>query len=586
LYAKRLEEKGFAYSADTYLQEALEASFIYDETPDQIKIIEEVKADMERSVPMDRLICGDVGFGKTEIAVRAAFKAVSDNKQVALLCPTTVLAYQHYRTFTERMKDLPVTIDFLSRMRTTKEKNEILEKLKNGAIDIVIGTHRIVSKDVKFKDLGLLIIDEEQKFGVSVKEQLKRLRVNVDTLTLTATPIPRTLQFSLMGARDLSILSTPPPNRQPIITELHTFDKNLIRKAINYEVNRNGQVFFVHNHVDTLPKMQRLIKQLCPDVSVEIAHGRMKGTDIERIITDFISQKFDVLLTTTIIENGIDIPNANTIIINNAHKFGLSELHQLRGRVGRSARKAFCYLIAPPKTALNQNARRRLVAIENFVELGSGFNIAMQDLDIRGAGDILGAEQSGFINDIGYETFKRILEEAMLELRTTEYKHIFANQENNKTEEIKYVSDCQVNTDIDVGFTNYIKNSNERLKMYRQLDNIEKIEDLQDIENKLIDRFGKMPPEAKELLNLVHLRLLALRLGIEKIILKQQAFICYFVSDKESAFYDSKLFTERILGFVAQHGKGFELKEKNDKLLLRFNNVNTINYALSLLQKI
>ncbi len=585
LYAKRLEEKGFAFSEDTYLQEALEASFMYEETPDQIKIIEEVKQDMEKNVPMDRLVCGDVGFGKTEIAVRAAFKAVCDNKQVVLLCPTTVLAYQHYRTFTERMKDLPVTIDFLTRMRSTKDKNEILRKLQKGTIDIIIGTHRVVSKDVKFKDLGLLIIDEEQKFGVSVKERLKQLRVNVDTLTLTATPIPRTLQFSLMGARDLSVLQTPPPNRQPIITELHTFDKKLIQKAIRYEVNRNGQVFFVHNHVDTLPKIQRLINQICPNVTVEVAHGRMKGVDIERIITDFINQKFDVLITTTIIENGIDIPNANTIIINNAHKFGLSELHQLRGRVGRSARKAFCYLIAPPKTALKPNARRRLVAIENFVELGSGFNIALQDLDIRGAGDILGAEQSGFINEIGYETFKRILEEAMLELRTTDYKHIFSDKNQGK-DDVRYVSDCQILTDVKADFKTYIEDPTERLKIYKQIDNIEKPEEIEVVEKQLIDRFGKMPAEAKELLNLVNLRLLAMKLGIEKIILKQSAFICYFVTDKESAFYDSELFTQKILGFVALHGKDCELKEKNDKLLMRFNNVNTINYALNLLTKI
>ena len=589
LYAKRMQEKGFAYSTDSYLQEALEASFIYEETPDQLKAITDVKDDMEKNIPMDRLVCGDVGFGKTEIAVRAAYKAVADNKQVALLCPTTVLTFQHYKTFLKRLEDLPVTIDYISRMRTAKDQKQIIENLKNGKIDIIIGTHRLIGKDIAFKDLGLLIIDEEQKFGVSVKEKLKQLRINVDTLTLTATPIPRTLQFSLMGARDLSILQTPPPNRQPIITELHSLDNNLIRNAIKYEVKRGGQVFFVHNHRDTLPKMKKFINDICPDVSIKIAHGQMKGADIERVMTGFINNDFDILLTTSIIENGLDIPNANTIIINNAHRFGLSDLHQLRGRVGRSARKAFCFLISPPKTTLKDIARRRLQAIENFVELGSGFNIALQDLDIRGAGDLLGGQQSGYINDIGYETFKRILEDAMLELKTNEYKHVFANNPDNKKtdEEIRYINDCQITSDLQIGFPeDYISDNTERLKLYKQLDSITDEEKLEEYKVQLIDRFGELPKHTNELLNIVILRQTALKLGIEKIILKQGAFICYFVGDKKSAFYDSDLFKIKILTFVATNQQQCEMKEKNEKLILRFNKISSIEKALSTLKKI
>lgn len=588
LYAKRMQEKGFSFSPDSFLQEALEAAFIYEETPDQLKAINDVKSDMEQDIPMDRLVCGDVGFGKTEIAVRAAFKAVADNKQVAVLCPTTVLTYQHYRTFKDRLKDLPVTIDYLSRMRSAKDQKQIVENLKNGTVDIIIGTHRLIGNDVHFKDIGLLVIDEEQKFGVSVKEKLKQLRVNIDTLTLTATPIPRTLQFSLMGARDLSILQTPPPNRQPIITELHTFDVELIRNAINYEVKRGGQIFFVHNHRDTLPKMKQYLNDICPNVSIEIAHGQMKGSDIERVMTDFINDDFDILLTTSIIENGLDIPNANTIIINNAHRFGLSELHQLRGRVGRSSRKAFCILISPPKTNLKDIARRRLQAIENFVELGSGFNIALQDLDIRGAGDLLGAQQSGYINDIGYETFKRILEEAMLELRTKEYKHVFANNENSKNEENTiFVNDCQITTDMTIGFPDeYVADNTERLKLYKQLDSITDELKLHEFESQIVDRFGEIPYQAKELLNIVILRQIATKLGIEKIILKQGAFINYFVSDKESAFYDSDLFSVRILSFVTKNQQNCEMKEKNEKLILRFNKINTVEKAVNLLKEI
>jgi len=547
LYAKRMQEKGFAFSDDTYIQESLEASFIYEETPDQLKAIDDVKADMEEASPMDRLVCGDVGFGKTEIAIRAALKAATDGKQVALLCPTTVLTYQHFKTFTNRLKDFPVSIDYISRMRTAKHQREILHNLETGNLDIIIGTHKLVSKNVKFKDLGLLIVDEEQKFGVGVKEKLKQLRVNVDTLTLTATPIPRTLQFSLMGARDLSILQTPPPNRQPIMTELHTMNNDMIRNAISYEVRRGGQVFFVHNHVATLPKMKKYLNDILPDVSIEIAHGQMNATSIEGAITGFMNGDFDVLLTTSIVENGLDIPNANTIIINNANKFGLSDLHQLRGRVGRSSRKAFCYLIAPPKTVLKDVARRRLSAIENFVELGSGFNIALQDLDIRGAGDLLGAEQSGYINDIGYETFKRILEDTMLELRTTDA---------------------------------------ERLKLYRELDSITENDKLIDFEEHIQDRFGKIPKPAQELINIVRLRQKAVRLGIEKIIMKNGAFICYFVADQSSAFYDSKVFKERILTFVTTNSKLCEMKQKNNKLLLRLNNIKTVKQSIEVLAKI
>ncbi len=583
LYAQRMQKEGFAFSGDTYLQEALEASFIYDETPDQIKAIQEVKADMEKPVPMDRLICGDVGFGKTEIALRAAFKAVADGKQVALLCPTTVLAFQHFRTFSERLKDFPVTVDYLSRMRTAKETKQIIEKLKKGQIDIIIGTHRIVSKDVIFKDLGLLIIDEEQRFGVAVKERLRQMRPSIDTLTLTATPIPRTLEFSLMGARDLSILQTPPANRRPIITELHVFDVELIRKAVYYEVNRGGQVFFVQNNINSLPDFERLFAKCCPDVIVKTAHGRMKPTEIEKIITDFMQGKFDVLLSTTIIENGLDIPNANTIIINDAHRFGVSHLHQLRGRVGRSDRKAFCYLFAPPKHLLSPESRRRLEAIENFTELGSGFNIALQDLDIRGAGDLLGAQQSGFISNIGYETFKRILEEAMIELRTQEFKEVFNDDGNN--EQNIFVADCQIVTDLDIGFPDeYISDTTEKLRLYKELETITDKESLEEFKNRLIDRFGKIPKKSEELLDTVLLRQKAKQMGIEKIILKQNTLITYFVSDKSSAFYNSDLFS-KILTYVASCEK-CEFKEKNDKLYLKINGIKTIYEALKFVERL
>ena len=581
LYAERMKQQGFAFSPDTYLQEELEASFIYEDTPDQSEATKAVKEDMEKKTPMDRLICGDVGFGKTEIAVRAAFKAVADNKQVALLCPTTVLALQHYKTFSQRLKDFPVTIDYLTRLKTVKEQKQIIERLSKGEIDIIIGTHRLLSKDIKFKDLGLLIIDEEQKFGVAAKERLRQLKVNIDTLTLTATPIPRTLQFSLMGARDLSIIKTPPPNRRPIITELHTFDKTIIKKAICYELQRNGQVFFVHNHVDTLAKIANYIKELCPEAKVAIAHGKMKPSDLEKVINDFINYDFDILVTTTIIENGLDIPNANTIIINDAHRFGLSDLHQLRGRVGRSARQAFCYLLAPPKSNLTEQARRRLTTIEQFVELGSGFNIALQDLDIRGAGNLLGAEQSGFINDMGFETFKRVLEEAILELKTEEFKDLF--KEEVKKKDFRFVSDCQISTDFGVRIpTSYISDDKERLRIYHRLNSLEKEEEVEKFKLELQDRFGQMPNEVEELINIVKLRWLAMDLGMEKLVLKNNLMLCYFVSDKNSAFYDSHIFTN-LMSFIANK-TGFELKQKTGKLYLKIPNIKSITEAMTILK--
>ncbi len=583
LYAKRMQEKGFAFSADSYLQEELEASFMYEDTPDQITATRAIKADMEKPVPMDRLVCGDVGFGKTEVAIRAAFKAVADNKQVAVLCPTTVLALQHYKTFSQRLKDFPATVDHLSRLKTPKEQKETLKRLAEGKIDIIIGTHRLLSKDVKFKDLGLLIIDEEQKFGVSAKERLRQLRVNVDTLTLTATPIPRTLQFSLMGARDLSIINTPPPNRRPVITEIYTFNKEILKKAICYEINRGGQVFFVHNHVATLPQIAEVVAEVCPKARIAIAHGRMKPTEVEEIMSDFINYEYDVLVTTTIIENGIDIPNANTIIINDAHKFGLSDLHQLRGRVGRSAQQAFCYLLAPPKTALTQNARRRLQTIEQFVELGSGFNIALQDLDIRGAGNLLGAEQSGYINEMGYDTYKKILEEAVLELKNEEFRDLFKKQEEEH-ETVKYVTDCQISTDLNAQIPpNYVSNDTERLRLYHKLNSLTRDSELDEFLQELEDRFGPVPDAINELISIVRLRWKAMELGFEKIILKNNTMLCYFVSDKNSAFYDSKIF-QNILQYISTR-KHLEFKQKNDKLYLKFENIKSVKAALDKIEQ-
>ena len=583
LYSKRMKEQGFGFSSDTYLQEELEASFMYEDTPDQADATKAVKEDMEKSIPMDRLICGDVGFGKTEIAIRAAFKAVADNKQVAVLCPTTVLVLQHYKTFSDRLKDFPVNVDFISRLKTPRQQRETLERLAQGKIDIIIGTHRLISKDVKFKDLGLLIIDEEQKFGVAAKERLRQIKVNVDTLTLTATPIPRTLQFSLMGARDLSIIKTPPANRRPVITELHTFGKEIIRKAVCYEIERNGQVFFVHNHINTLSKIADYVKEQCPEARVAIAHGRMKPTELEDIMGRFIDYEYDVLVTTTIIENGLDIPNANTIIINEAHRFGLSDLHQLRGRVGRSSRQAFCYLLAPPKSNLTDQARRRLTTLEQFVELGSGFSIALQDLDIRGAGNLLGAEQSGYINEMGFETFRRVLEEAVLELKTEEFKDLF--KEEVKKKDFRFVSDCQISTDLGLQIPgNYISDDTERLRVYHTLNSLDTEEELVQFKQNLEDRFGRAPKEVDELINAVRLRWLAMELGIEKIVLKSRIMLSYFVSDKNSAFYDSEIFSG-IIQFISQ-SPSVELKQKNDKLYLKIPHVESVTEAMDLLKSI
>ncbi len=589
LYAKRRQEKGFAFSPDSYLQTELEASFIFEDTPDQVKTTQAVKEDMERYIPMDRLVCGDVGFGKTEIAVRAAFKAVADNKQVAILVPTTILALQHFKTFSDRLKDFPAKIEYVSRLRPASEIKKIIKEVEAGNIDILIGTHRLVGKDVKFKDLGLLIVDEEQKFGVSVKEKLKQLKVNVDTLTLTATPIPRTLQFSLMGARDLSIIQTPPPNRYPIVTELHGFNEDIIREAINYEIARNGQIFFIHNRVQNIHEVEDTIKRIVPGVKTVVGHGQMDGPQLEKIMLDFINGEHDVLIATTIIEAGLDIPNANTIIINHAENFGLSDLHQLRGRVGRSNKKAFCYLLTPPMSLVSPEARRRLQAIEEFSDLGSGFNIAMRDLDIRGAGDLLGAEQSGFIADIGYETYHRILNEAIQELKQDEYKELFEEEQEDAGKAFlknKFISDCQIDTDMELLFPDkYIQSISERMLLYRELDSMETEENLQQFELALTDRFGKLPKESLELLEVVRLRWLAIGIGIERIILKNKTMICYFISDPQSAYYQSPAFT-KVLQFVQQNPGKCRMKEKANKLSLRFEQVESISKAKAVLEEI
>ncbi|MCK5171119.1 MAG: transcription-repair coupling factor, partial [Bacteroidales bacterium] len=590
LYAQRKEQKGFAFSPDTYLQTELESSFIYEDTPDQLTSTNSVKNNMESDTPMDRLICGDVGFGKTEIAVRAAFKAVTDSKQVAILVPTTILALQHYQTFKERLADFPCNIEYLSRLRTRKQQTETIKNLGEGKTDIIIGTHKLVGKEIRFKDLGLLIIDEEQKFGVSVKEKLKKLKINVDTLTLTATPIPRTLQFSMMGARDLSIINTPPPNRYPIITELHTFNKDIIKEAIDYEFQRNGQVFFIHNRIQNIQEIEVLINKLCPDVRTVVAHGQMEGNKLEKVMLDFINYDYDVLIATTIVESGLDIPNANTIIINNAQNFGLSDLHQLRGRVGRSNKKAFCYLIAPPLTSVTQEARRRLKAIEEFSELGSGFNIAMQDLDIRGAGNLLGAEQSGFITDIGFETYHRILNEAILELKESSFQELYEKEQEQEIEkqiaQQKFIADCQIDTDLELLFPdNYINNISERIRLYRELDNIETEEKLIDFESQLKDRFGNLPSQTVELMNVVRLRWLAVELGFEKIILKNEKMVAYFISNQQSPYYKSTIFS-KILGFIQQNPKDIKMKETNNKLTLSFDHTNNVQNAIDKIQKI
>lgn len=596
LYAKRKSMKGFAFSPDNYLQNELEASFIYEDTPDQEKATLEVKRDMESPAPMDRLVCGDVGFGKTEIAIRAAFKAVCDNKQVVVLVPTTILALQHYKTFSERLKGFPCTVDYINRFKTPKQQKETLKKLAEGKIDIIIATHRIVGKDVKFKDLGLLIIDEEQKFGVNVKEKLKVLKANVDTLTLTATPIPRTLQFSLMGARDLSVINTPPPNRLPIHTELHRFNEDLIRDAINYELQRGGQVFFIHNRVQNLPELAGMIQRLVPDARVAYAHGQMDGEKIEDIMMQFVEGYFDVLVATTIIESGLDIPNANTIIINDAHMFGLSDLHQLRGRVGRSNKKAFCYLLSPPLSSLSPDARKRLQAIEQFSDIGSGFQIALRDLDIRGAGNLLGAEQSGFISDIGYDMYMKILKEAMQELREEMLKEYENNPEKDKTDlkfllpsninNDSFINDCVIETDMEILIPDeYVSNTTERLHLYKELNNLEREEEIKEFEWKLKDRFGPIPQATLDLLDVLRLRLIAKKIGLEKIVLKSNKLIGYFISNQESPFYQSEAFN-KVIHYVQKHSRMCKMKEQNNKLSIVFEQVDSVNKALNIIKEI
>jgi len=584
LYAKRKAQPGFAYSPDSYLQNELEASFMYEDTPDQLKATLAVKEDMESNTPMDRLICGDVGFGKTEIAIRAAFKAVSDNKQVAILVPTTILSMQHYRSFNERLEDFPCTVDYINRFKSAKETTETIKKLAEGKIDILIGTHAIVGKRIKFKDLGLMIIDEEQKFGVSVKDKLKTLRATVDTLTLTATPIPRTLQFSLMGARDLSIINTPPPNRQPVLTEVIPFSEDRIRDAIAYEVSRGGQVYFVHNRLQNIKEVSGMIQRLCPGVRVAIGHGQMDGKTLEKIMFDFINHEYDVLLATTIIESGIDISNANTMIINNAQNFGISDLHQLRGRVGRSNKKGFCYLIAPPTSVITSDARKRLEALVQFSDLGAGFNIAMKDLDIRGAGNMLGGEQSGFIADIGFEMYQKILNEAIDELRENEFKDLFANQKHGEHE--AFVRDSVFETDLEVRIPDdYVNNVAERLSLYQELDNIKEKERLDSFVDELRDRFGPVPEQVETLIESFRLRWLAQDLGMEKLVLKSDKMIGYFVSNPQSPFYESPIFS-KVLNFVQHMGGKVKLSEKNDRLRIIFNGIDSLGKALNALNAI
>ena len=583
LYAARKAEKGFQFTPDSYLQHELEASFIYEDTPDQAKSTADIKQDMESSLPMDRLVCGDVGFGKTELAIRAAFKAATDGKQVAVLVPTTVLALQHYKTFSERLKDFPCKVEYLSRAKKPSEVKLIKQQLAEGKIDILIGTHKIVGKEIQFKDLGLLIIDEEQKFGVSVKEKLKAMKVNVDTLTLTATPIPRTLQFSLMGARDLSILTTPPPNRYPVTTEVCTYDDEIIRDAIVTEMNRNGQVFLINNRVQNIYLIEQKVRALVPDARIAVAHGQMPTEQLEQTIIDFIDYEYDVLIATSVIESGVDIPNVNTIIVHNAHMFGLSDLHQLRGRVGRSNRKAFCYLMAPPLNMLTSDARRRLQAIETFAELGSGFNIAMQDLDIRGAGNILGAEQSGFITDLGYETYQKILNEALAELRDQEFSQLFADRRDANT---NFVNDCFIESDMELMLPNwYVESQTERMALYRELDNIQNERALEEYRKRLTDRFGRIPDEASDLMTMVRLRWLAQRYGVERLILKRGKMHAYLVSNTKSAFYESKEF-ETLIQFCMANYKRCALSEKDNKRIVQVSNINSVDDAYNIFNEL
>lgn len=581
LYAKRKAQQGNAFSPDSYLQTELEASFIYEDTPDQLKATADLKKDMEAPHPMDRLICGDVGFGKTEVAVRAAFKAVNDSKQVAVLVPTTILALQHYKTFKERLKDLPCTVDYVNRFKSTKEIKETLKKLAEGKIDILIGTHRLISKDVQFKDLGLMIIDEEQKFGVSAKEKLKEMRVNVDTLTLTATPIPRTLHFSLMGARDLSIINTPPPNRQPVTTELHVFDQKLIKEAIDFEVSRGGQAFFIHNRVKDIYEIAGMIKKLCPDVRVGVGHGQLGGEELEEVMLKFVSNDYDVLVATTIIESGIDISNANTIIINHAHLFGLSDLHQMRGRVGRSNKKAFCYLLSPPLSTLTPESRKRLSAIEEFSDLGSGFNVAMRDLDIRGSGNMLGAEQSGFIAEIGFEMYHKILDEAIQELKEDEFKDLFKDEAPRP-----FISICQVETDEEILIPDeYVQSINERLNLYTELNKLNTEAELNAFGHQLLDRFGPIPKPVFDLLDTIRLQWIGKEIGFEKLTLKKQLLKGYFTSNPASLYFESDAF-RKVLNYVQANPRGCTMKEKGNTLTLSFAEVKDITQAIGLLKSL
>jgi transcription-repair coupling factor (superfamily II helicase) len=586
LYAKRKTEKGFQYKLDSYMQHELEASFIYEDTPDQSSATADIKVDMESERPMDRLVCGDVGFGKTEVAIRAAFKAVDNGKQVAVLVPTTILAYQHSRTFRERLKDFPVTVDYVNRFRTAKEKRETLENLESGKVDIIIGTHQLVNKSVKFKDLGLLIVDEEQKFGVAVKEKLKTLKDNVDVLTLTATPIPRTLQFSLMAARDLSVITTPPPNRYPIESHVIRFNEESIRDAVSYEIQRGGQIFFIHNRIENIKEVAGMIQRLVPDAKIGIGHGQMEGKKLEQLMLAFMDGDFDVLVSTTIVESGLDVPNANTIFINNANNFGLSDLHQMRGRVGRSNKKAFCYFITPEYSAMTDDARKRITALEQFTELGSGFKIAMKDLEIRGAGDLLGGEQSGFINEIGFDTYQKILNEAIEELKENEFKDLYNEDDSEKV----YVKDVTIDSDFELLFPDdYVNNIAERLNLYTQLNNLKTEEELNKFKTELIDRFGELPKQVTDLLNSVQIKWIATKAGFEKIIMKQGRLIGYFINDQQSNFYQSNNFS-RVLQFVQTHPNTCKMKEKQTRnglrLLLTFENIKSVKQALEVLQPI
>ena len=586
LYAKRKTQKGYQYTPDSYMQHELEASFIYEDTPDQSTATADIKVDMESERPMDRLVCGDVGFGKTEVAIRAAFKAVDNGKQVAVLVPTTILAYQHSRTFKQRLKDFPVVVDYLNRFRTAKEKRETLEALETGKVDIIIGTHQLVNKNVEFKDLGLLIVDEEQKFGVAVKEKLKTLKENVDVLTLTATPIPRTLQFSLMAARDLSVITTPPPNRYPIESHVIRFNEEIIRDAISYEIQRGGQIFFIHNRIENIKEVAGMLQRLIPDAKIGIGHGRMEGKKLEQLMLQFMDGAFDVLVSTTIVESGLDVPNANTIFINNANNFGLSDLHQMRGRVGRSNKKAFCYFITPEYSAMTDEARKRITALEQFTELGSGFNIAMKDLEIRGAGDLVGGEQSGFINEFGFDTYLKILNEAIEELKENEFKDLYKDDGVDKV----YVKDVTIDSDFELLFPdNYVNNIAERLNLYTQLNNIKTEDELNTFEKELIDRFGELPEQVTDLLNSVQIKWLATKIGLEKVVMKSNKLIGYFISDQQSNFYQSDNFTN-VLQYVQKHPEACKMKEKQTRnglrLMLTFENIKTVKQALEALRPI